>query len=172
MCLKCFENSLKRFEFEKRFTKEKEKEKRKTSPPYLSARPAHWHNSPLTQQPTSLLSPFLFLWSLTWWPHLSALSPSSHTPSSFLCLNRRRPGLRRACSPSSYPLSILNSRWKAITPRATSSLNFLSVSTLPSPVMPAGHYWRIKDVSTYDPQAYGPTPFSPRDSQGSCQSAE
>jgi hypothetical protein len=32
--------------------------------------------------------------------------------------------------------------------------------------------WRIKDVSTYDPQAYGPTPFSPRDSQGSCESAE
>jgi hypothetical protein len=32
--------------------------------------------------------------------------------------------------------------------------------------------WRIKDISTYDPQAYGPTPFSPRDSQGSCQSAE
>jgi hypothetical protein len=32
--------------------------------------------------------------------------------------------------------------------------------------------WRIKVVSTYDPQAYGPTPFSPRDSQGSCQSAE
>jgi hypothetical protein len=29
-----------------------------------------------------------------------------------------------------------------------------------------------KNVSTYDPQAYGPTPFSPRDSQGSCQSAE
>jgi hypothetical protein len=35
-----------------------------------------------------------------------------------------------------------------------------------------GACWRIKDVSTYDPQAYGPTPFSPRDSQGSCQSAE
>jgi hypothetical protein len=33
-------------------------------------------------------------------------------------------------------------------------------------------YWRIKFVSTYDPQAYGPTPFSPRDSLGSCQSAE
>jgi hypothetical protein len=32
--------------------------------------------------------------------------------------------------------------------------------------------WRIKDVSTYDPQAYGPTPFSPRDSLGSYQSAE
>jgi hypothetical protein len=32
--------------------------------------------------------------------------------------------------------------------------------------------WWIKLVSTYDPQAYGPTPFSPRDSQGSCQSAE
>jgi hypothetical protein len=32
--------------------------------------------------------------------------------------------------------------------------------------------WRIKDVSTYDLQAYGPTPFSPRDSQGSCQSEE
>jgi hypothetical protein len=32
--------------------------------------------------------------------------------------------------------------------------------------------WRIKDVSLYDPQAYGPTPFSPRDSQGSCQSEE
>jgi hypothetical protein len=31
---------------------------------------------------------------------------------------------------------------------------------------------RIKDVALYDPQAYGPTPFSPRDSQGSCQSAE
>jgi hypothetical protein len=31
---------------------------------------------------------------------------------------------------------------------------------------------RIKDVSTYDPQAYEPTPFSPWDSQGSCQSAE
>jgi hypothetical protein len=29
-----------------------------------------------------------------------------------------------------------------------------------------------KLVSTYDPQAYGPTPFSPRDSQGSRQSAE
>jgi hypothetical protein len=25
----------------------------------------------------------------------------------------------------------------------------------------ARHCWRIKDVSTYDPQAYGPTPFSP-----------
>jgi hypothetical protein len=35
-----------------------------------------------------------------------------------------------------------------------------------------GACWRIKDVSTYDPQAYKPTPFSPRDSQGSCQSAE
>jgi hypothetical protein len=35
-----------------------------------------------------------------------------------------------------------------------------------------GACWRIKDVSTYDPQAYGPTPFSPRDSQGSYQSAE
>jgi hypothetical protein len=35
-----------------------------------------------------------------------------------------------------------------------------------------GLCWRIKLVSTYDPQAYGPTPFSPRDSQGSCQSAE
>jgi hypothetical protein len=34
------------------------------------------------------------------------------------------------------------------------------------------HCWRIKDVSTYDPQAYGPTPYSPRDSQGSCQSTE
>jgi hypothetical protein len=32
--------------------------------------------------------------------------------------------------------------------------------------------WRIKDVSTYNLQAYGPTPFSPWDSQGSCQSAE
>jgi hypothetical protein len=32
--------------------------------------------------------------------------------------------------------------------------------------------WRIKLISTYDPQAYGPIPFSPRDSQGSCQSAE
>jgi hypothetical protein len=32
--------------------------------------------------------------------------------------------------------------------------------------------WRIKLVSTYNPQAYGPTPFSPRDSLGSCQSAE
>jgi hypothetical protein len=35
-----------------------------------------------------------------------------------------------------------------------------------------GACWRIKDVSTYDPQEYGPKPFSPRDSQGSCQSAE
>jgi hypothetical protein len=32
--------------------------------------------------------------------------------------------------------------------------------------------WRIKDVSLYDLQAYRPTSFSPRDSQGSCQSAE
>jgi hypothetical protein len=32
--------------------------------------------------------------------------------------------------------------------------------------------WQIKDVSTYDPQTYGPTPFSPRDSQGSYQSAD
>jgi hypothetical protein len=31
---------------------------------------------------------------------------------------------------------------------------------------------KLKDVSTYDPQAYGPTPFSPRDSLGSCQSEE
>jgi hypothetical protein len=30
----------------------------------------------------------------------------------------------------------------------------------------------LQDVSTYDPQVYGPTPLSPRDSQGSCQSAE
>jgi hypothetical protein len=29
-----------------------------------------------------------------------------------------------------------------------------------------------KNVSLYDPQAYGPTPFSPQDSHGSCQSAE
>jgi hypothetical protein len=35
-----------------------------------------------------------------------------------------------------------------------------------------GAYWRIKDVSTYNPQAYGPTPFSPRDSLGSCQCME
>jgi hypothetical protein len=35
-----------------------------------------------------------------------------------------------------------------------------------------GPCWRIKDVSIYDPQAYGPTLFSPRDSQGSCQSVE
>jgi hypothetical protein len=32
--------------------------------------------------------------------------------------------------------------------------------------------WQIKDVSTNDQQAYKPTPFSPRDSQGFCQSAE
>jgi hypothetical protein len=30
----------------------------------------------------------------------------------------------------------------------------------------------MKDLSTYDPQAYEPTPFLPQDSQGSCQSAE
>jgi hypothetical protein len=35
-----------------------------------------------------------------------------------------------------------------------------------------GACWRIKDISLYDPQAYGPHTFSPRDSQGSCQSAE
>jgi hypothetical protein len=35
-----------------------------------------------------------------------------------------------------------------------------------------GACWRIKDLSTYDPQAYERTPFSPRDSQGSCQSME
>jgi hypothetical protein len=35
-----------------------------------------------------------------------------------------------------------------------------------------GACWRTKDVSTYDPQAYEPTPFSPWDSQGFCQSAE
>jgi hypothetical protein len=34
-------------------------------------------------------------------------------------------------------------------------------------LLPNGCWW-IKLVSTYDPQAYGPTPFSPRDSQGSC----
>jgi hypothetical protein len=39
-------------------------------------------------------------------------------------------------------------------------------------VLENGACWRIKDVSLYDPQAYGPTPFSPRDSQGSFQSAE
>jgi hypothetical protein len=32
--------------------------------------------------------------------------------------------------------------------------------------------WQIKDVSTYDLQAYEPITFSPRDSLGSCQSAE
>jgi hypothetical protein len=32
--------------------------------------------------------------------------------------------------------------------------------------------WRIKDVSLYDPQAYGPHTFLTTDSQGSCQSAE
>jgi hypothetical protein len=35
-----------------------------------------------------------------------------------------------------------------------------------------GACWRIKDVSLYDPEAYKPTPFSPWDTQGSCQSAE
>jgi hypothetical protein len=42
----------------------------------------------------------------------------------------------------------------------------------PTMVLEKGVCWRIKDVSTYDPQAYGPTPFSPQDSQGSCQSTE
>jgi hypothetical protein len=42
----------------------------------------------------------------------------------------------------------------------------------PATVPEKGACWRIKHVSTYDPQAYEPTPFSPRDSQGSCQSAE
>jgi hypothetical protein len=32
--------------------------------------------------------------------------------------------------------------------------------------------WRIKNVSTYNLQAYGPKHSSPRDSLGSCQSAE
>jgi hypothetical protein len=35
-----------------------------------------------------------------------------------------------------------------------------------------GACWQIKDVSLYDPQAYGPTPLSPRDSQGSGQSGD
>jgi hypothetical protein len=43
-----------------------------------------------------------------------------------------------------------------------------SLSTAPE----KGACLQIKDVSTYDPQEYGPTPFSPRDSQDSCQSAE
>jgi hypothetical protein len=33
--------------------------------------------------------------------------------------------------------------------------------------------WWLKHVTTFDPQAYSSTPFSPQgDSQGSCQSAE
>jgi hypothetical protein len=32
--------------------------------------------------------------------------------------------------------------------------------------------WWIKYVSTYDPQAYGPTSFSPQDSEGSFQSTK
>jgi hypothetical protein len=39
-------------------------------------------------------------------------------------------------------------------------------------VLPGGLVLTDKNVSLYDPQAYGPTPFSPRDSEGSCQSAE
>jgi hypothetical protein len=42
----------------------------------------------------------------------------------------------------------------------------------PARALEKGACWRIKDVSLYDPQAYEPTPFSPRDSQGSYQSAE
>jgi hypothetical protein len=42
----------------------------------------------------------------------------------------------------------------------------------PATVLEKGACSRIKDVSAYDPQAYGPTPFSPRDSQGFSQSAE
>jgi hypothetical protein len=42
----------------------------------------------------------------------------------------------------------------------------------PAMALEKGACWWIKDVSTYDPQAYGPTPFSPRDSQGSYQSTE
>jgi hypothetical protein len=42
----------------------------------------------------------------------------------------------------------------------------------PATVPEKGACWRIKDVSLYDLQAYGPHTFSPRDSQGSCQSAE
>jgi hypothetical protein len=34
------------------------------------------------------------------------------------------------------------------------------------------HLLTDKRHITYDPQAYGPTPFSPRDYQGSCQSAD
>jgi hypothetical protein len=47
-------------------------------------------------------------------------------------------------------------------------------SKLPTDILNViqGECWWIKDVSLYDSQAYGPTPFSPRDSQGSCQSTE
>jgi hypothetical protein len=42
----------------------------------------------------------------------------------------------------------------------------------PETVPEKGACWRIKDVSLYDLQVYGPHTFSARDSQGSCQSAE
>jgi hypothetical protein len=39
--------------------------------------------------------------------------------------------------------------------------------------LPVARCWWMKHVTTFDPQAYKPTPFSPwGDPQGSCQSAE
>jgi hypothetical protein len=67
---------------------------------------------------------------------------------------------RRALVASHRPNRTFNS-----TPTGSGTVS----PRLTSPLSPC---WRIKDVSTYNPQAYGPTPFSPRDSQGSCQSAE
>jgi hypothetical protein len=44
---------------------------------------------------------------------------------------------------------------------------------LPGNSAKKGACWQLKHVTTFDPQAYGPTPFSPRgDPQGSCQSIE
>jgi hypothetical protein len=45
--------------------------------------------------------------------------------------------------------------------RSSLIIGHWSVTDFTSP-LPIGLCWRLKHISTYDPQAYGPTPFSPR----------
>jgi hypothetical protein len=85
--------------------------------------------------------------------------------------------------PGSYPLVVAplfkSKRIHKVLMNGGSGINVLYASTLDdmgilrSQLRPStAPLLTDKLVSTYDPQAYGPTPFSPRDSQGSCQSAE
>jgi hypothetical protein len=69
-----------------------------------------------------------------------------------------------------HPLFIMNFNIELLKKKDPTNQSWFGI--LLSQEILDGRVIDVKDVSTYDLQVYGPTPFSPRDSQSSCQSAE